>query len=61
MTVLELKPCACGRLDRHLRTDKCTPPDAEYPEVECGYCGALYRHSPRTKPICNSCLADAGF
>lgn len=27
----------------------------QYPEVECGYCGQRYRHSPRTKPICNAC------
>ena len=29
--------------------------EAKYPLVECGYCGASYRHTPRVKPVCNSC------
>lgn len=29
--------------------------------MECGYCGAIYRHSPRTKPICNDCFIEDNF
>lgn len=28
---------------------------------ECGYCGADYAPTPRTKDICDTCLKDAGF